>query len=248
MKQSRFAGLLLCAAMSLLLTNCNNNTDDKSTTTSVDSNTASANTPAPADVNTIITTPQGMMTVTHKVADFDKWKASYEANDSLRLAYGIHNYVIGRGEMDPSVVLVAVKVDDMAKAEAFAKSPALKEAMKKSGVMGMPTVSFVTATYQDTATLSTDLRSRTTFTVKDWDAWAKNFTEGKQERLDNGVIERMYGYDPHDNKKVALVTAITDTAKAFAYWKSDMLKKRRMDGGVTTEPVRFVFHIVQRYH
>jgi len=38
-----------------------------------------------------------------------------------------------------------------------------------------------------------------------------------------------------------------DTAKAFAYYKSDALKKRREAGGVIGEPERFLFRIVQRY-
>ena len=187
------------------------------------------------------------MVATHKVADFAKWKASYEEHDSLRLVNGIHSYVIGRGLNDSNMVLVAVKVDDMAKAKAFAKDPSLKKAMQKGGVTGAPSFSFITTVWQDTAVLSTNLRSRTTFSVKDWDAWRKSFEEGKQERIDNGITVRALGHDPDDNKKVSLVTAVTDTAKAFAYYKSDALKKRREAGGVIGEPKRFLFRVVQRY-
>src|SRR6202035_4156103 len=128
---------------------------------------------------------------------------------------------------DSNIVLVAVKVDDMAKAKAFAKGASLKKAMQKSGVTGPPSISFVTIVFQDTADISSPFRSRTTYTVKDWDVWQKAFEEGKQERIDNGIAVRAYGHDADDNKKVALVTALIDTAKANAYWKSDMLKKRR---------------------
>jgi len=38
-----------------------------------------------------------------------------------------------------------------------------------------------------------------------------------------------------------------DTAKAFAYFNSDALKKRREAGGVIGEPKRFLFRVVQRY-
>ena len=58
---------------------------------------------------------------------------------------------------------------------------------------------------------------------------------------------RVVGHDADDNKKVSLVTAVMDTAKARAYWKSDMLKKRREAGGVLTEPKRFLFRVVHRY-
>jgi hypothetical protein len=248
MKQFRFTGVLFCAALLFFLTSCGG--DGSKETTSTDTTTAdsiTATTAVTPEVNTIVTTPQNMMVATHKVSDFAKWKASYEEHDSLRLANGIHSYVIGRGVDDPNMVLVAVKCDDMAKAKAFAKDPSLKKAMQKGGVTGTPSFSFVTMTFQDTAVISSDMRSRTTFAVKDWDAWQKAFEEGKQERIDNGITTRAYGHDADNNKKVELVTAVIDTAKAFAYYKSDALKKRREAGGVIGEPKRFLFRVVQRY-
>jgi hypothetical protein len=247
MKRSRFAGLLFGAAMVFFFTSCGNNESTEQTTadsTSVNSDTNTVT----LETNTIITTPENMMIVTHKVSDFEKWKASYDEHDSMRLVHGIHNYVIGRGVEDPNMVLVAVKADDIEKAKAFAKDPSLKKAMQKGGVTGAPTISFLTSTWQDTARLGPDvIRSRTTFSVKDWDAWQKNFQDGKQERLNNGITDRVIGHDADDNKKVSLVTAVIDTAKAFAYYKSDALKKRREAGGVVGEPKRFLFKVVQRY-
>jgi hypothetical protein len=113
--------------------------------------------------------------------------------------------------------------------------------------MGMPVISFTTMVFQDTANIGSVPRSSNTLTVKDWDTWQKAFEDGKQERLDNGIAVRDYGYDVDNNKKVTLVTALTDTAKAFAYYKSDALKERRKASGVVGEPKRFLFNIVQRY-
>jgi len=83
--------------------------------------------------------------------------------------------------------------------------------------------------------------------VKDWDAWLKGFEDGKQERIDNGILDRVVGHDLDDLKKVYVVTAIVDSAKAFAYYKSDALKKRRLASGVIGEPVRFLYQVVKRY-
>jgi len=159
----------------------------------------------------------------------------------------VHSYVIGRGFLDSNMVMVVMKIDDTAKAKAMMKDPNLKKLMQKSGVIGEPMISTFAATWQDTATIDAKLRSRTTFTVKDWDAWVKGFEEGKQERLDNGITDRVIGHELNDNKKVTLVTAVLDTAKAFAYYKSDSLKKRREATGVVGEPVRFLFRIAKRY-
>ncbi len=247
MKKSKCIGLLLSAATVLFFASCGGDGSKEETSTDstvVDTSSTTAVTP---EVNTIITTPVQMMVVTHKVADFDKWKAGYEAHDSARLANGIHKYVIGRGLQDPNMVLVAMRIDDVAKAKAFGKDPALKKVMQKAGVTGPPSISYITATWQDTAVISSSIRSQTSFAVKDWDAWQKSFEEGKQDRMDNGIAARVIGHDADDPKKVALVTAILDTAKAYAYWKSDALKKRREAGGVIGEPKRFVFTVVQRY-
>ena len=246
MKHFRFLFLLLLAATLFIVSACNDggSKDEASADTTAKASTEST---APPVVNTIVTTPRSMMVAMHKVSNFDKWKTSYDAHDSMRLANGVHNYVIGRGLWDSNMVMVSVKVDDMEKAKAFAKDASLKKAMQKGGVMGTPTFAFVTMEWQDTATISAPFRSRTNFEVKDWDVWQKNFLEGKQERLDNGIIDRAFGHDATDNKKVVLVTAITDSAKAFAYYNSDALKKRREAGGVIGEPKRFLYRVAKRY-
>ena len=247
MKRSKLSSLLFYAATLFFLISCGGDGSKEKASADSTTTTAETTTPVIEPVNTIVTTPENMMIVQHKVADFAKWKMSYEEHDSMRLAHGIHSYVLGRGVQDSNMVLVVVKADDVAKAKAFAKDPSLKKAMQKGGVTGAPTISFVTATWQDTANIGAVPRSLTSFTVKDWDAWQKSFDDGKQERIDNGLTVRVVGHDADDNKKVSLVTALMDTAKASAYWKSDMLKKRREAGGVLTEPKRFVFRMVHRY-
>lgn len=247
MNQLRFCRTLLGAGLAIVLHSCGGSGEKTTTdTTGTDTVTTTTST-APAEANTIVSTPQGMMMARHRVSDFATWKASYEAHDSLRQVNGLHSYVIGRGVDDSNMVLVAVKADDMARAKAFAKDPSLKKAMQKGGVAGTPVFYFPTMVFQDTAKISSDIRSLTTFTVKDWDAWRKAFDSHKQTRTDNGLMERAYGYDEEDNHKVTLVIAVTDTAKAYAFWKSDLLKQQRDESGVTSAPQRFVFRVVQRY-
>jgi hypothetical protein len=245
MKHTRFTGILFYAPV-FFLASCAGGGSEKNTTTDSTTVDSTKSVVAPK-INTIVTTPQNMMVAKHKVSNYAKWKPSYDEHDSLRLASGIHSYVIGRGLQDSNMIMVAVKVDDMAKAKAFSKDPSLKKAMQKGGVIGQPSFSFVTMTFQDTATVSSALRARTTYTVKDWDVWQKAFEEGKQERIDNGIIDRAYGHDVDNDKKVVVVTVLMDTTKAYAYWKSDMLKKRRAAGGVISDPERFVYRVVQRY-
>jgi hypothetical protein len=244
MKLSCFGNSLLFVGAVTLLTSCGSGGNEKTTAT----DSAAADTTAKAQpVNTIVTTPQYVEVITHKVADFGKWLMAYEGHDSARLASGIHNYVVARGLEDSNLVMVATRVDDTTKAKAFAKDPGLKAAMKKGGVLGVPTIALVTETWQDTAIIDSKFRSRGSYMVKDWDTWLKAFEDGKQERLNNGIIDRVVGHDLDDNKKVYVVTALSDTAKAFAYYKSDALKKRVQASGAIGEPVRFFYRIVKKY-
>jgi hypothetical protein len=245
MKLVKFSNALFYVGVVTLLSSCGSGGSEKAAGTDT---TASKDTTAKATVvNTIVTTPENMVVVTHKVADFAKWITAYDGHDSARLAAGLHSYVIGRGLEDSNMVMVALKVDDTTKAKAFQKDPSLRAAMKKGGVVGAPTISLFTATWQDTAKIDVTLRSRTSLMVKDWDAFAKAFDDGKQERADNGLIDRVIGHELDDNKKAYIVYAIADTAKAFAYFKSDALKKRRAAGGVVGEPVRFIYRIAKHY-
>ena len=249
MKKLKFLSAGAVALM-MLFSSCGGG-DEKTETTNTDSTTTTTapttDSTAATPTSDIITTPENIVIIWQKVADFSKWKPIYDGHDSARLANGLHSYVIGREVDDSNMVLVALKADDIAKAKAFAKDPGLKAAMKRGGVIGAPTILFNTVVYQDMAKNMSDLRSMTNITVKDWDAWKKTFESHRQTRTDNGLTDRAYGYDVDDNHKVTLVVAVNDTAKANAFWKSDLLKQQRAEGGVVGEVKRHVYRIVQKY-
>jgi hypothetical protein len=245
MNQLKFCGRLLGAAAAFFLLSCNNSAD-KTTSETTDTDT-NATTATVASANTIVTTPETMMIVRNQVTNYDKWLTGFEGHDSLKLANGLHNYVVGRSVEDPNMLLVATKADDIAKAKAFGSSAELKQAMQKDGVVGKPMVSLVTTVYQDTSTVNTDLRAMTMVTVKDWDAWKTSFEGRKQDRMDAGLMDRVYGYDPDDNHKVTIVVAVSDTAKANAFWNSAKLKDDMAKGGVVGKPERFIFRIAKKY-
>ena len=249
MKQSKFLLQVFGAAITIFLISCGGG-EEKKSSESTTTDTSAASTTAPTEitpVNTIITTPENMVIVRHKVANYAKWKMSYDEHDSMRLANGVHSFVIGRGANDSNMVVVATKVDDLAKGKAFARDPSLKKAMQKGGVVGAPTMKFYTMVFQDTAVIGSSMRASTTFKVKDWDMWKRSFDSTRALKTDNGLTPRAYGHDPDDNHNVIIVAAVLDTAKARAYWNSDMLKQRRAASGVMGTPERFVFNIVARY-
>ena len=78
-------------------------------------------------------------------------------------------------------------------------------------------------------------------------AWKTAFESRRQDRLDAGLTDRVYGYDPDDNHKVTIVVAVSDTAKANAFWNSAKLKEDMAKGGVVGKPERFLFRVTKRY-
>ena len=60
-----------------------------------------------------------------------------------RKAAGSLGARVFRSQADPNEILVITEWPDVKKAQAFAGSPELKEAMEKAGVVGMPDIYFM---------------------------------------------------------------------------------------------------------
>jgi glutaredoxin-related protein len=193
------------------------------------------------------TTPARLMVIQHKVANYRKWKPFYDGNDSARRANGLTNYVIARGIDDSNMVLIALKMADVNKAKELGSSQEMHDAMKKAGVIGIPTFDYVEEVMQDTTTIPQTARVRVTHKVKDWAAWKKEFDDHKQARMDAGLIDRVVGHLVGDEQTVTLVFAITDMAKAKAFIKSKDLKDKMEKAGVIGAPSFFYYNIVEKY-
>ncbi|MDP4262929.1 MAG: hypothetical protein Q8941_10385 [Bacteroidota bacterium] len=246
MKQFRFLATLLATSMSLFLLSCGSGDNEKK----ADEKTKDTSQVKPAETTPATTAPAkpaDLMVIQHKVANYAKWKPFYDGHDSARKANGLSNYVIARGIDDSNMVLIALKMSDIDKAKAMGGSQELKDRMKKAGVIGAPTISYVEEVMQDTTTIPQAARVRVTHKVKDWDAWKKEFDDHKQARMDAGLIDRVVGHSIGDNHMVTLVFAITDMAKAKAFMKSKDLKDKMAKAGVEGPPTFFFYNIVEKY-
>jgi len=245
MKQRTNVAALCLAAAAFFAASCNSGENKTSTASGTsDSSTAKMETPSPmpsAPANATV------LRIVHKVANFAKWKAAYDAHDSDRLAAGIHNYVIARGTEDSNTVLVALKMNDVEKAKKWSGSPGLKERMTKGGVTGPVEKDFTTMVMNDTTSLQQMVRLSVIHKVKDWDAWKKVYDSDKQNRMDAGLTDRVLARSVDDPHKVFLVFAVADVAKAKAFSTSKALKDKMEQGGVEGAPEVFFYKIVQKY-
>ena len=168
-------------------------------------------------------------------------------HDSMRVANGLHQYRLGRGLDDSNMVIVVNKMDDIAKAKAFASSPDLKAAMKKAGVVSAPTVSYIELIRNDSSKIDQLDRVLVSHKVKDFAAWLKAYDgEGVAKRMENGLIDRAVGRGVDDSNMVYIAFAISDNVKATARMNSPELKKIMTDAGVTGPPTIFKYRIVKQ--
>ena len=240
MKQSAF--LSSAAILLLMLFSCNSGSNEKSADTTKDSAATETTPPPPPPARPAIT-----LLIKHKVANFDKWFASYEAHDSVRMSYGLHNFVVGKGMKESNTVVVALHVDDTTKAKEFAAAPELKERMKKAGVTGPTTFMYVINRWNDTTTDAVTDRVIINQHVKDYDAWKKVFDSHKQARMDAGITDRAVSQSIDDPNFVSAVFVIHDMKKATDFMNSKDLKDKMAEAGVIGPPDIFFYHVVKQY-
>lgn len=72
--------------------------------------------------------------VVHKVADYDAWRARYDAFEDERQASGVTDQEVYRAQDDPGLVIVRHDFSDRAAADAFFSSTELQQAMGEAGV------------------------------------------------------------------------------------------------------------------
>lgn len=78
------------------------------------------------------------MFIKHRVADFGKWKPAFDEHEPARRQFGATAHSVHRDAADPNVVIVAFRVEDLARAREFVASEDLKAAMENAGVVGAP--------------------------------------------------------------------------------------------------------------
>jgi|SRR5450432_574733 len=245
MKHLKFFATLFVAACLLFLSSCNSAGDTKAVTPPPDSTVASKKDSLPAPVPT--PGPKMLMLISHKVANYAKWKMGYDAHDSVRQSYGLHNYMISRGLMDSNIILIALKMDDLAKAKTMAASPGMKDRMKKGGVVGPTAIDYLETIDYDTAGMLTSPRLSMRHKVKDFDAWKKVYDSDKQARMDAGLTDRVLGFLNGDHNNVTLVFSVADVEKAKAFGNSKELQEKMMKAGVIGKPSTFFYKVAERY-
>lgn len=79
-----------------------------------------------------------VLAINHSVADYDKWKAGYDAMPPT--SRGALFSRVNRSVDDPNVIAVVAGFETLETLKGFVNDPALKEAMIAAGVQGSPRI------------------------------------------------------------------------------------------------------------
>ena len=79
--------------------------------------------------------------ISHKVANYAKWKAAVRRFAGVRKASGEKCFYACRDAKHPNKVMVWCEWDTTARMKKFLKSAELRKAMKDAGVLGKPEIS-----------------------------------------------------------------------------------------------------------
>jgi len=236
---TKFLTPVMASLIAITLFSCNSSgkTDEAKTT---DTTAMAAPTPAPPPAFV----PFNLLIVKHKVANYAKWEEGYMAHDSMRRASGIMHAHIGRGMEDSNMVVVFDSISDVQKAKDFGASPGLKDAMKKAGVVGPPSVSMINVIRAETPSKDMNDRIMVSHKVKDFAAWLKVYdAEGDSAREANGLKDRLLARGIDDSNMVYVIFVVTDMAKAKARVMSPELKKIMENAGVLGKPEIFWYKL-----
>ena len=175
--------------------------------------------------------------IQHPVADYDRWRPVFDADDAARRSYGITTVGVGRGMDDPNNIIMFFRIEDTVKANACMQRPELKPLMDSAGVTGEPSMDYVNVLRNDTAKTEIKDRVLVKHKVKDFDAWLKVYDkEGMDTRASYGIVDRAIARGMNDPNMVYIVFAISDWDKANARLGSEELKKVMTDAGVEGPP------------
>lgn len=81
--------------------------------------------------------------IRHRVADFSRWKAAYDAHSGVRTQAGLKEKELLRDINDENQVVLLFEVQDLQKAQKFTESSDTREAMRGAGVSDKPDTYFL---------------------------------------------------------------------------------------------------------
>jgi hypothetical protein len=185
--------------------------------------------------------PPAAVVISSRVADFDAWKAVFDANEHDRIDHGILGHHVNRAEDDPNSLNVYLAVGDTEKARAWTASDALKSVMATAGVLGAPVFSWMTPVRESIVWDRELPAMMVSHHVDDFDAWLAGYDAAEDLQRSSGVI----GHAANRSLDDPSIAVVYHQAESFddlrSMLGSDELRSAMKEAGVASEP-EVTFH------
>lgn len=182
------------------------------------------------------TVPPIAVLIRHTCADFDRWKAAFDADLPNRKAAGMVGHHINRGRDNPNDLTVYIAATDLGRAQAFATSPALKATMEKAGIISAPEVTWMQPVSENIVWDRNLPAMMVDHTVADFAAWQVGYAKADEIRRAGGIVGHAVNRGL-DNPNRVIVYHQAETADAIAAFAANPgLKAAMQAAGVTGAP------------
>jgi quinol monooxygenase YgiN len=192
--------------------------------------------------NPALMAPTVTAVVTHRVADYDAWKAAFDQHAEARRSAGVIAHHINRDTDDPNLVSIYLAGADRSKLEAFFGSDDLKSTMANAGVEGAPTITLMEPVEDQTQKRDPLYGMIVVHPVADFDSWKKVYDQVDALRREHGIIGHAVNRSIADSNLV-IVYHQAETLEALRAFASSPELENAMESAGVAGPPKFSFHV-----
>lgn len=183
------------------------------------------------------TLPPAAVLLGFRVADFDAWKAVFDANEPDRIDNGVLGHHINRAEDDPNRLEVYLAIGDEAKARTWLDSDELKSTMASAGVLrNAPEFTWMTPV-RESIVWDRELPAfMVRHQVADFDEWLAGYDAADEVRRSSGIV----GDAANRSMEDPSIAIVYHQAESFddlrSFLESDDLRLAMKEAGVVSDP------------
>jgi len=166
------------------------------------------------ETETTVNAPMTAMMITQLVEDFDTWRKNYEAEDSIRISYGISFDAIHRNLLDSNHIIITAFTKNHESARMYSE----RFDIKKDGILSKPISSFwdIVWTRPGGDYPKFEAHYFIFHAVKDFDNWMDKFQANDSIRLTSGLYALVIAMDADSVNDLGIYLGATSVDKANA--------------------------------
>jgi len=177
--------------------------------------------------------------ITHKIEEYDLWKAAFDLAEGVREKNGITTLNVYQDLLDPHMSMVLTNVDDIKKAKDYITSADLEKSMAAAGVSGGMDLYWVRKRMEFTKPITDTILMFMSFSVVSYDRWENAFLQDYRDEpeRDFQVLTVMQGVE--DEGQVVMIYAVNDPEYVSKMEQNNSFRMKMLAAGVISYPVTY---------